>query len=387
MKRPTRRQIVIGVIAAAVLAAVVFAFLPESRLVDTAAVTRGPLRVTVEEEGRTEIVDRYVVTSPVVAYARRITLEAGDIVNSGDVLVQLEPPRAAILDPRTQAQANAAVRSARARVGDAAIAAERASADRARYETLFEAGAITVQEVEQARAAAAHAGAALESARAELAAAEVSAHATPSVGLPVPSVLRAPAAGQVLVVHHTSEGAVNPGQPLLEIGNTNGIEVRADMLSEDAVRIAPGARVEVDDWGGSGALDAAVTRIEPEAITKISALGVEEQRVPVRAAITSPASLWAGLGSGYRVLARFILWEEPDVLQVPAAALFRTGDGWSAFVVEGGRARLRAVRIGQQGGLATQVLEGLAEGDVVVVHPPNDLGDGARVDARDVNSH
>src|SRR5690606_14997884 len=237
MKRPTRRQIVIGVIAAAVLAAVVFAFLPESRLVDTAAVTRGPLRVTVEEEGRTEIVDRYVVTSPVVAYARRITLEAGDIVNSGDVLVQLEPPRAAILDPRTQAQANAAVRSARARVGDAAIAAERASADRARYETLFEAGAITVQEVEQARAAAAHAGAALESARAELAAAEVSAHATPSVGLPVPSVLRAPAAGQVLVVHHTSEGAVNPGQPLLEIGNTNGIEVRADMLSEDAVRI------------------------------------------------------------------------------------------------------------------------------------------------------
>jgi len=380
MKRPTRRQVVLGAIAVLILVLIVFAFLPEPVPVDAAVVTKGPLRVTVEEEGRTEVADRYVVTAPVVAYARRITLEEGDLVNAGDVLVQLEPPRAAILDPRNQAQADAAVRAARAAVEDAVAAAERANADLSRYETLFAAGAITAQEIEQARAAAVRAGAALEAARAELAAAEAAARITPGGNLPVPAVLRAPASGRVLTVHRRSEGAVNPGEPLIEIGNTRRIEVRADVLSEDAVRIHPGTRVEIDNWGGSMTLEASVTRVEPEAITKISALGVEEQRVPVRADITSPESDWSALGSGYRVLARFILWEGASVLQVPTAALFRTADGWGVFVVEGGRARLRAVRPGRQGGLSTQVLEGLAEGDVVVVHPPRELEDGTRVE-------
>jgi HlyD family secretion protein len=196
-------------------------------------------------------------------------------------------------------------------------------------------------------------------------------------------VIRAPAAGQVRTVHRTSEGPVNPGEPLLEIGNTRTIEVRVDVLSEDAVQIEPGTRVRIHDWGGETVLDAVVTRVEPEAITKISALGVEEQRVPVRASITSPDKLWGGLGSGYRVVAQFIVWENANVLQVPTAALFRTDDGWATFVVDNGRARLRRVEIGQQGGLATQVLEGLADGEVVVVHPPNELEDGARVATRE----
>lgn len=302
------------------------------------------------------------------------------MVGAGDVLVQLEPPRAAILDPRNQAQANAAVRAARAAVQEAAVAAERADADLARFERLFDAGAITAQEIEQARAAAVRAGASLEAARAELSAAQISARATPSGHLSVPTVLRAPAGGQVLAVRRTSEGPVSPGEPLLEIGNTRLIEVRADVLSEDAVQIHAGTRVEIDDWGGATKLEGVVTRVDPEAITRVSALGVEEQRVPVWASITSPESLRGGLGSGYRVLARFILWEGAGVLQVPTAALFRSGDGWSAFVVEDGRARLRDVEIGRQGGLSMQVLDGLRAGEIVVVHPPGDLEDGARVD-------
>src|SRR5690606_25562339 len=232
--------------------------------------------------------------------------------------------------------------------------------DRRRMESLYQAGAITQQEAEEARAVAVRAQAALDAARANYAAAQAAARATPGGTSAVPATLRAPVGGRVLAVHRQSEGHVNPGEPLVEIGDTRAIEVRADVLSEDAVRIQPGTRVLIDEWGGDAMLEGVVTRVEPEGITEVSALGVEEQRVPVRAGITTPAGQWAGLGSGYRVLARFVLWENAAVLQVPTAALFRAGDEWRAFVVEDGRARLRAVRIGQQAGLRTQVLDGLA---------------------------
>lgn len=382
MTRPTRRQLVLLAAALLVLAAVVFAFLPGSIPVDTAPVTRGPLQVTVEEEGETHLADRYVITAPVAAYARRIELEEGDRVERGQAVVKLEPPRAAILDPRSQAEAAARVRVARAAADEAEVVLARAAADRDRIEALHAGGAVAEQQLEQARADAARATSALAAAEAELAAARAAAGGGARGGGSVPAEVRAPAAGRVLTVHHRSGGAVSPGQPLLEIGDTQRLEIRADVLSQDAVRIQPGTRVIVDQWGGDTTLQAVVTRVEPEGVTEVSALGVEEQRVPVRADLTSPPAQWAALGSGYRVLARFVIWEGDDVLQIPSSALFRADSGWAVFVVTDGRAERRPVAVGQQAGLAAQVLDGLEAGDRVVVHPPNDLEDGARVRVR-----
>jgi HlyD family secretion protein len=384
MKKPTRRQTILLAAGILILIIVVFAFLPDRVPVDIAEVTRGPLLVIVEEEGETRIHDRYVVTAPVAAYARRIDVEAGDVIVQGQPLVQLEPPRATDLDPRAQAQAQAAVNAAAAVVEDAAVVAQRTAADRERMQTLHDAGAITQVELEEARAAAVRAAARLHGAQAELSAARAAARAGGSTTSAVPDALRAPAAGRVLTVHRRSEGHVNPGEPLLEIGDTRGIEVIVDVLSQDAVRIRPGMRVIIDQWGGDTPLTAVVTRVEPEGMTTVSALGVEEQRVPVRANLTSPAGEWAGLGSGYRVLARFVIWEGDDILQIPTSALFRSesGAGWEVFAVENGRAARRAVQVGQQAGLTAQVLDGLAAGDEVVVHPPNELADGSRVSRR-----
>jgi HlyD family secretion protein len=384
MKKPTRRQTILLAAGILILIIVVFAFLPDRVPVDIAEVTRGPLLVIVEEEGETRIHDRYVVTAPVAAYARRIDVEAGDVIVQGQPLVQLEPPRATDLDPRAQAQAQAAVNTAAAVVEDAAVVAQRTAADRERMQTLHDAGAITQVELEEARAAAVRAAARLHGAQAELSAARAAARTGGSTTSAVPDALRAPAAGRVLTVHRRSEGHVNPGEPLLEIGDTRGIEVIVDVLSQDAVRIRPGMRVIIDQWGGDTPLTAVVTRVEPEGMTTVSALGVEEQRVPVRANLTSPAGEWAGLGSGYRVLARFVIWEGDDILQIPTSALFRSesGAGWEVFAVENGRAARRAVQVGQQAGLTAQVLDGLAAGDEVVVHPPNELADGSRVSRR-----
>ena len=383
MKKPTRRRLILIAVAIAVALAVVYAFTPKAIPVDSAAVARAPLQVVVEEEGETRIEDRYVITAPVAAYLRRIELEEGDIVQQGQTVVRLAPPRAAILDPRTQAQAEARVRAATAAVRDAEVVAERSAADHTRVESLYRAGAVAQQELEQARAAAVRATAGLEAARAELASARAVARTGVSGTSAVPAVLRAPAAGRVLTVHRRSEGHVNPGEPLLEVGDTRRLEVRADVLSQDAVRIRPESRVIIDQWGGEATLDAVVTRVEPQGVTEVSALGVEEQRVTVRASLTSPPEQWTGLGSGYRVLARFVVWEDDDVLQVPNSALFRSGDGWAVFTVRDGRAAHRAVQVGQQSALTAQIVNGLVEGDRVVVHPPNELEDGSRVSVRE----
>jgi HlyD family secretion protein len=321
-----------------------------------------------------------VVTAPVAAFVRRIELEVGDRVDAGTPLVRLEPPRAGILDPRAQAEAVARATAARAGLNQAEIVARQAAAELARQERLLAGGAATAQAVEQATAEVARAVGARDAARAELAVAESAVRsATPGSGLQVQDVVRAPAAGRVVAVHHRSEGHVNPGEPLLEVGSTERLDVSVDVLSQDAVRIEPGMRVLLEQWGGPQPLEAVVTRIEPEGFTRVSALGVEERRVTVRAGITSPDDEWSALGPGYRVLARFIVWSSPDELRVPTAALFRHGDGWAVFVVERGRAVLRPVRVGRMAGLSAQVLDGLQDGVVVIVHPGNNVEDGTRV--------
>lgn len=374
-----KRAILIGV-AVLVLAALVYAFLPDPVPVQTAAASTGPLRVIVEEEGETQVENHYVVTSPVAAFARRIELDEGDPVQAGQALVRLEPPRAPIMDPRTRSEAASRVTAARAAVSEAEVVAAQATSELERVERLHEAGAATRQTLEQTMAQAARAVAARDAARAELNAAQAaqrSAAGEPS--LAVEDVLRAPAAGRVLTIHRRSAGHVSPGEPLMEVGDTDRIEVAADVLSQDAVRIRPGAAVLLDQWGGERPLEAVVTRVDPQGVTQVSALGVEERRVRVVADITSPPAEYQGLGPGFRVLARFIVWEAPNVLRVPTAALFRHDDGWAVFVVEGGRARLRPVTVGREAGLAAQVVGGLEEGEIVIVHPGNEVEDGARV--------
>jgi HlyD family secretion protein len=354
-------------IGVAVLLLVVYAFLPKPVPVRTATVGRGPLEVTVEEEGRTEVVDRYDITAPVAGFLRRIELKAGDPVRQGQPVARLEPPHAPILDPRAHTEAAERVRAAQA-------TAAKAAARRDRVARLAADGAATPEALEQATSEAERTSAELKAAEAALSRNE--RRPPPEVH----RVITSPVAGRILSVPRQSEGPVNAGETLLVIGDARRLEVRVDVLSQDAVRMHPGTRVRVEQWGGDAPLEAVVKRVEPQGFTKVSSLGVEEQRVNVVATLTSPPDLWARLGSGYRVLARFVLWAEPSVLQVPASALFRTSDGWAAFAVENGRARRRPVTVGQQAALRAQVATGLDEGTEVILHPSNAVQDGVRVE-------
>jgi HlyD family secretion protein len=393
------RWLLIFALLAAVVLAIVWAFLPRPVLVDVATVMRGPMEVTVEEEGKTRVRDRYVVSVPVAGYLRRIDLDVGDRVALGQVLATLEPLRSPALDPRSRAEAQARIAAAEAGLEAAAAsarsaeaAAEFAEADLSRARNLYEAGLATREALEraetsarQARARRIEAASAVEVARHDLEAARAALRYSPASDGPEQRrtlALSAPAAGRILSLGRKSEGVVGAGEPLVEIGDPGAIEAAVDVLSADAVRIRPGMPVFFDRWGGDVSLEGRVRRVEPGGFTKVSALGVEEQRVLVIADFTAPRELWEPLGDGYRLEARFVLWEREDVLQVPNGALFRRGDDWAAFAVQGGRARLRPVTVGRRSGLAAQILSGLSEGDRVIVHPADAVADGVRVRSR-----
>ncbi|BAL23986.1 efflux RND transporter periplasmic adaptor subunit [Azoarcus sp. KH32C] len=388
-----RRRIVLAAIAVAIGWGLYHGFRPQPLVVDARAVERGPMRVAIEQEGRTRVVDRYVVAAPVAAYARRIALDVGDAVQAGQSLVELEPQRSEVLDARRRAEAEARVAAAFAnasaveqRMRAAQAGADLADKDLRRARSLRAAGHVSAEAEDRAVAETDRAGSELRSAqfavstaRHELEAARTALGYAAAGGKGAPIVVRSPVAGQVLRIPRKSEGAIAVGQPLLDIGDPRSLEVEVDVLSADAVRIAPGTRVLFERWGGEGALEGVVRVVEPAGFTKVSALGVEEQRVWVIANFTSPPAQWQRLGDGYRVEASFIVWEDKDVLQIPASALFRDGDGWAAFVIEGGRAVKRRVEPGQRNGLSAQVLSGVKEGEQVVVHPDDRLRDGARV--------
>lgn len=382
-----------------VIGLLVFAFRPRPLLVDAEAVSCGPVVQSVTEEGRTRVVDRYVISAPMTAQARRITLEAGDSVRTGDVLAVLEPLAPPPLDRRSVAQGKARVQGAKAAL-EAALreldgvraVARLAEAEERRLQRLAEDELVSPRDVEAAEAEARRTRALERSAmfRAETARHELEAAraALEYVGVQDPAFggrveLRAPVAGEVLRRYFESSRVVQPGEPILEIGDPAALEVEVDVLSSDAVRIAPGMRVLFERWGLPEALEGRVRRVEPGAFTKVSALGVEEQRVWVVADIVSPRQEWARLGDAYRVNARFILFEAQNVLRVPTSALFRHGEGWAAFVVEEGRARLREVATAERGGRFTRVLKGVEEGEAVIVHPPRQVEDGIRVRTRE----
>lgn len=394
----TRARLALLLVILAIAGGLVWGFMPRPVAVEMATATQGPLTVTVEEEGKTRVRDRYVIHAPMSGHARRIALKVGDPVRRGQVLTVLEPARADALDPRTRSQAQAQARAAEAALAAAREDARAAEAEAtlarqelARAEALGQAEFLSRAAVDQARTRVNRSDAAREAARhavdvarhqLETARAVLARAATLQAGGPTELLeVRAPVDGRVLRLVRESEGAVAAGQPLLEIGNPEALEVEVEVLSTQAVRIHPDARVLLERWGGPP-LEARVRTVEPAGFTKVSALGVEEQRVRVIVDITAPREAWQTLGDGYRVDARFVLWEAADVLQVPTSSLFRHKEGWAVFVVEAERARLRAVDLGQRAGLAAQVLTGLKAGERVIAHPDDRIRDGVRVRPR-----
>lgn len=395
MKTPRRLRLILVALVVATLLLV--ALWPAARLVDTAPVGTGHVRHSIEAEGRTRLKDRFEITAPLNATARRLDLEPGDRVARGDILVTLEAVRTPSLDARSRRQAEAAVEAARARLGAAteqvrvaeARAAQAIAEDR-RQQSLLERRLVATETAERARTArlatdreVGSARFARATAQHELAAAQAvltrdDGDATGPVELEVAS----PVDGVVLRRHFESGRAVQLGEPLLDVGDPAALEVEVDVLSSDAVRLQPGMPVELLRWGGEPELPARVRRVEPGGFTKVSALGVEEQRVWVILDIDAPPEQFQGLGDAYRVNARFILGEARDVLRAPASAVFRHGDGDAVLRVDGGRARLQPVRTGLRGGGDVEILDGLAVGERVVVHPDRELSDGDRIRSR-----
>ncbi len=387
-----------GLIGVAAIVVIAMAFRPQPVWVDAATAARQPLEVTIVEEGRTRVQDRYVVSAPVAGYLRRIELEVGERVEQGQLLTRLEPLRSEALDPRSRAEAQARVAAAQASLAAAeeqVAAAEAddklASQELLRIRPLAEKQLVSVEVLQQTEAAMTRAAAALRSsrfgvdvARHELQAARmrvsVSAGSGAGSGSDLVNIL-APVSGAVLQRLRQSEGVVSPGQALLELGDPAALEVVVDVQSFDAVQIQPGTEVRLTGWGGEP-LMALVRTVEPVGFTRVSALGVEEQRVRVVLGMTSPRQQWALLGDGYRVDAHFILWRSDDVLVVPESALFRQGGDTFAFVIDSGVAVKRAVTAGRGDGFRVSIVDGLSEGEQVVRHPDNSLSDGVRVRSR-----
>lgn len=387
-----KRLIAAVIVVAAIVATALW---PESMEVTVARAERGPMQVTVDEDGETRVRDRFTVSAPVAGRVQRIEIEPGDVVVRGKtVLARIVPAESPLIDQRTRGELQAATEAAGAAIGQARAERQRATAtlERARstlrrQQELMKAGAIASDSLEAAETAVTTAEEALRAAefserRAEfelqLARARLSAPASSGRSVQIVS----PIDGVVLKRFRESESVVPVGEPLLEIGEPTRIEVVADLLSTDAVRVSPGAEVLVEQWGGSHTLHGRIRRVEPSGFMKVSALGVEEQRVNVIIDFADPAA--AGkLGDGYRVEVRVVLWQEDDVLKVPVGSLFRQGEEWAVFVVDAGRVRRQVVQLGQRNENEGQIIGGLGAGATVVLHPPDTLTDGARIIVRE----
>lgn len=371
-------------IAAALVAGLAYAFWPASSPVDTARVTRGPMAVGITDDGVTRAHELYVVSAPVSGYLSRIELEVGDSVARGTLITRITGRPSTPLDPRSTADLRAALGAARAAEDGAAASLAQAQRDALRAETLAKRGFLPRAQLEEARTRVASGRAALALARAEIA--RIHAQARPVSGADGgnPVEVRAPASGAVLSVITESAGVVGEGTPLMAIGDPARIEVVVDLLSREAVRVKVGDPVEITQWGGAAALTGRVQRIEPFGKLKVSALGIEEQRVNVIVAFDA-ASLpqAARLGHGYQLDATVILWRKDQTLRVPIGALYRGVDGgWRVLAIEHGRASERTVRLGRINNEFGEVLDGLAAGQLLVLNPGSAIRDGARVKPR-----
>ncbi len=408
--RKTRTWIIGAVAFAATAALLVWAFAPRPLPVELATASIGHFEATIDEDGRTRVRDRYVVSAPLTGRLSRIALREGDAVAADAVLATLAPTLAPMLDARTSAElavrvetADAMVARAQTRIERAKVALEQArnvlkrneklAADRFVSANQLDTDRLAVRAAQKELDSAAQdrhvAGHELEQARAALTAVRSDAVATFAV--------RAPVAGRVLRVLQPSAGTVALGAPLLEIGDTAELEIIAEVLTGDALQAKPGTPVRIDRWGGATPLAGKVRLVEPAAFTKISALGVEEQRVNVLIDIASPPQQWRALGDGYRVGVRIVSLARDDALRVPVSAVFpsvlpRTpsagGDAraMAVFVVDAGRARLQAVEVGGRNGEDAWIVSGLRAGERVIVYPGDAVEDGVRVAAREART-
>lgn len=395
-----KKLLKIGLPVIVILILFIYGFWPRAILVNTASVQKAPLTLTIEDEGKTRVVDRYIINAPVPGVTCRHDLHVGDPVEQNEVLLNLEPMQSEILDPRSRAQAEAKVSAAKSalhaaeeRANAAKADAEYAQTELVRIEKLIKANVASRDALDKAqttanstRAAQRSANFAVEVARYELTAAQTTLRysaANEKIKGSEHVPIRSPISGRVLRVHHECEGVVQAGQPLLEVGDTKRLEIEIDVLSEDAVKIIPGMRVQFTRWGRDAPLEGRVRTVEPVGFTKISALGVEEQRVLVIADFVSAYEEWERLGDGYRVEARFILWEKDDVLQIPTSALFQEQGNWYVFANVDGAASKTPVKIGARNGFQAQLLEGLNIGDTVIIHPDDRIQPGTRIKSRE----
>ncbi|MEP1330069.1 HlyD family efflux transporter periplasmic adaptor subunit [Pseudophaeobacter sp.] len=389
-----------------VLAALLAAFWPRPLLVDLGTVTRGAMRLTIDEEGRTRVSEPYVVSTPVAGRLQRVEVNPGDPVVRGEtIIVHMLPTNPVALDMRTREQALAAVQAAKAalRGAHADLAAAEASRDLAQIElqrteqlaarNIASSAALDRdrREFRISEAAVQMADAAIATREADLVTAEAQLIGFEDLGMgaalqngradDIP--LHAPASGLILQVMQQSETTLPAGSPIMEIGDIEGdLEIVVDLISSDAVQVKRGDPVVITDWGGPKTLKGSVTRIDPFGMTKVSALGVEEQRVPVIIALDSPPEDRSGLGHGYRVETRIVVWQANDVLQVPSSALFRAGDAWSVFLAQNGTAHQIPVEIGKNNGVEAELTGGLTDGASVIIYPSAAVQDGAAIAPR-----
>lgn len=372
--------------AALLLALIITGFMPRPVPVETARVTQGRLRTTVNEEGKTRIKQRYVVSAPVAGHLRRIPFKAGADVEAGQtVLAVIDPVAPALLDARGRALAEARRDTAAANVDKAREAHRFAANELRRIEKLFAEKTVSTQELENAQWRETSAAKELAAAESTLRQAEAELKEFPvgdgamTSAVHAPVEVTSPAGGKVLHVFEESARVVGVGAPLVEVGDPANLEAVIEVLSRDGAAIAPGAKVELEQWGGGQPLEARVRLVEPAAFLKISALGVEEQRVNVVVDFVTPYEQRRNLGDNFRVEARIVVWESDDALKVPAGALFRRGPDWATFVLIAGRAELRRVTVDRSSGSEMQVLEGLKEGDAVILYPGDRVKAGQRV--------
>ncbi len=377
-----------------ILGLIVWGLWPKPVVIETGSVVRGPLTVRVSEEGRTRVRNRYVVAAPVAGKMRRVPLKPGDEVKAGEtILTAIEPAAAPLLDPRARAQAEAVVSMHEANRRQAAATLEAkqsalkvANADRDRMRSVTLKDSLSESDRDKMEGDASMRAAEVRAAEFSLQVIDYElAQARAALERPEGNTVgnlvevKSPVSGRVLKVIQESEMVVGPGTQILEIGDPADLEIEAEILSRDAVAIRPGDAVEIEQWGGETPLKGRVRRVEPAAFTKVSALGVEEQRVIVLSDLLDIPEAAKALGDRFRVEARVAVWHGEDVLIVPAGALFREGNAWKTYVYRDGRAVLTAVKAGHSDGRFTEILSGLGAGEEVLLHPPDTVSDGTPV--------